>query len=111
MREQLKQKIAQAQLSEAEERMQTLIDRVIGNINKRFMDKQDIKKTLKQFETQIESILEILFNKVDEFEVNDAMLAKKPLGGWSCISCQKGLNNMSTSNQVDHIVNNKFPSS
>ena len=51
MKEQLKQKIAQAQLSEAEERMQTLIDRVIGNINKRFMDKQDIKKTLKQFET------------------------------------------------------------
>lgn len=73
--------------------MQALIDKVIANINKRFMDRQDIKKSLKQFEQQIESIIEVLYHKVDEFEVNDAMLAKKPLGGWSCISCQKGLQN------------------
>lgn len=72
------------------------------------MDKQDTKKALKQFESQIETILEMLFHKVDEFDVNDAMLAKKPLGGWSCISCQKNISNIS-GNMADYQVNNKFP--
>eukprot|EP00347_Sterkiella_histriomuscorum_P011345 403372808 len=108
VKEQLKQKISHQNLADAEERMQALIDKVIQNINKRFMDRQDVKKALKQFESQIESIIELLYNKVDEFEVNDAMLAKKPLGGWSCISCQKNIQNVS-GNPGDYLVNNKMP--
>ena len=33
--------------------------------------------------------------KFDENDVNEAMLSKKPLGGWSCGSCQKNIINMS----------------
>lgn len=36
-----------------------------------------------------------MMNKMDENEINEAMLQKKPLGGWSCASCQKNLVNIS----------------
>ena len=39
LKEQMKQKISMQNLYDAEERSQELIDRVVGNINKRFMDK------------------------------------------------------------------------
>ena len=74
-------KINQSKLDETEERLTRLIDRVISNVNKRFMDKAETKKALQSFEKQIEQILEVLFHKVDEFEVNEAMFTKKPLGG------------------------------
>ena len=41
----------------------------------------------------------MLYNKVDGYEVNEAMLAKKPVG-WSCMSCQKQVQN--TSGSIDH---------
>ena len=65
-------------------------------------DKQDTKKSLKQ----IESTLKSLYDIVNSLQGNsqpvysgggsddEAMFAKKPLGGWSCASCEKGLNNL-----------------
>ena len=40
--------------------------------------------------------------------MNEAMLSKKPLGGWSCASCEKSIFNMS-SNMAEFQVNNKLP--
>lgn len=51
------------------------------------MDKQDTKKAFKQFETQIQQIIDVIYHKVDEFEVHEAMIAKKPLGTLQCLSC------------------------
>ena len=59
------------------------------------MDRQETKKTLRAFETQLEQIIEVVVHKVEDFEVNEAMLSKKPLGGWSCASCQKNIQNLS----------------
>lgn len=47
-------------------------------------------------------------SKMDEHDVNEAMLAKKPLGGWSCGSCQKNINNMS-GQLAEFQVKGKFP--
>ncbi|CDW74029.1 UNKNOWN [Stylonychia lemnae] len=104
----LKQKLSQSQLLESEERTQGLMDKIIANINKRFMDRKETKKTLKQFEQQLEHLLELVVHKVDEFEVNEAMLAKKPLGGWSCASCQKNIQNLS-GHLADYQVTHKLP--
>lgn len=50
----------------------------------------------------------MIMQRVEEFEVNEAMIAKKPLGNWSCISCQKNLTNMN-GQLSDYVVNNKMP--
>jgi hypothetical protein len=51
------------------------------------MDKSETKKTFKVFEKQLKNIFDIIINKFEEQEMSDAMMAKKPLGGWSCMSC------------------------
>jgi hypothetical protein len=51
------------------------------------MDKTETKKTFKMFEKQLKNIFEIIVSKFEDENVTDAMSAKKPLGGWSCISC------------------------
>ena len=45
---------------------------------------------------------------MDEIEVHDAMLATKPLGGWSCASCQKSIFNLN-SVIADHTVSSRPP--
>ena len=87
MKEQLTNKISLSKLENTEERIQMLIDKVVANINKRFMEKKEIKKTIGTIEKQIRNLIEIMVSKFDEQDVNDAMLSKKPLGGWSCASC------------------------
>jgi hypothetical protein len=37
------------------------------------------------------------------------MLSKKPLGGWSCASCEKNLSNMITMPQAEHHHWNRMP--
>jgi hypothetical protein len=36
------------------------------------------------------------------------MVAKKPLGGWSCLNCSKNITNMSGT-LADFVVQNRFP--
>lgn len=55
---------------------------------KRFADKNDTRKALKYLERMIRDYLEGVKMKA---EGDDAMFAKKPLGGWSCASCETNL--------------------
>ncbi len=41
-------------------------------------------------------------------EGDNAMLTKKPLGGWSCASCEKNLTNMQSQGH-DHTSWNRMP--
>lgn len=50
------------------------------------MDKAETKKTFKTFEKQLKNLFDIIISKFED-ETNDAMASKKPLGGFSCISC------------------------
>jgi hypothetical protein len=54
----------------------------------------------------------MVVTKVDEFEVNEAMLTKRPLG-LSCASCQKNLVNLSAHPPhqclAEHQITQKFP--
>lgn len=58
------------------------------------MDKHETKKTFKMFEKQLKNIFDIIIAKFDEENITDAMISKKPLGGWSCVSCEKKLKNL-----------------
>lgn len=55
------------------------------------MDKNEIKKNVKVLDLQVKSMFEMIMNKFEENDITDAMFARKPLGGWSCASCQKNI--------------------
>ncbi len=69
---------------------------LIQGLLKKFADKNEILKALKKLESRIAILEEFLRETgpglVDSAE--NALLAKKPLGGWSCASCQKDLINI-----------------
>ena len=58
-------------------------------------DKNETKKALKLLEKQIKNLYDLIMaNKGKGDNEEDAMFARKPLGGWSCASCEKGLTNL-----------------
>jgi hypothetical protein len=87
-------KIDARALEESEEKFREEIEKFVAGINKRFLDKAETKKTFKMFERQLKNIFEIIVNKFEDENTQDAMLSKKPLGGWSCVSCAKNLTNL-----------------
>ena len=72
---------------------------------KKFADKIDTGKTLKYLDAQIKFLSEN-FNKKNDRNDN-WLLAKKPLGGHSCASCESYLGNLKESD--DYIPWNKYP--
>ena len=72
------------------------------------MDKNEIKKTLKQFEEKVEDVFDGVTAKVDEYEVNEAILMKRTVGAnWSCASCTKQIFN-NTSALAEHQISNRM---
>ena len=55
---------------------------------KRFADKTETRKALRFFESRIHELVD---QSPEKREGEDAMIARKYLGGWSCLSCEKAL--------------------
>ena len=72
------------------------------------MEKIDARKSFKLVEKQMKHLYDIILSKMDEMDSQDAMLMKKPLGGYSCVNCSKNLINLSGS-MVEHQISGKFP--
>ncbi|OMJ88654.1 hypothetical protein SteCoe_9352 [Stentor coeruleus] len=74
-------------LKELEEMFLLKLRELADEFSKRFADKSETKRALK--------FLEKLIKDTESMKIvrdgDDAMLARKPLGGWSCASCQKDL--------------------
>ena len=74
------------------------------NCGKKFADKIDTSKSLKYLEAQIKYINEFNIKK----EKNDNwLLAKKPVGGFSCASCETYIGDLKDKNDFIHW--NKYP--
>ncbi|CAG9325152.1 unnamed protein product [Blepharisma stoltei] len=80
---------SQEDLKNLEKSLQEKVIAVCDAMGKKFADKTDTKKALKYLERLIREIYESPGKERRDGE--DAMLAKKPLGGWSCASCEKQL--------------------
>lgn len=66
----------------------------LSGILKKFADRNEIMKLLKKLDARI-AILEEMMHENGMHDMGEhALLAKKPLGGWSCASCQKDLINI-----------------
>eukprot|EP00347_Sterkiella_histriomuscorum_P002416 403368240 len=104
----LEEKVTQKQLEDTHDKFSILLEKFMQKATKQFMDKQETKKTFKMFEKQLKNIFDIIVSKFEEQNLEDAMLVKKPLGGWSCISCQKNVTNMAGA-IAEYQVQGKFP--
>jgi len=67
------------------------IDQVAAALLKKFADKAETKKALKHLEKQIRTLFDLLNNRE---VIDDAMFARKPLGGYSCASCDKDIQDL-----------------
>ena len=84
----LDQKANLSDLKSLEERLQEKVIAVCEAMGTKFADRADTKKALKYLESLIREFIEFGSKKPSG---EDAMFAKKPLGGWSCASCETNL--------------------
>ena len=79
--------------------MDKLSDLVDG-LQKRFADRAETKKALKHLEKEVGIVVRQIKNLAGIFfslhnpDGDESVIARKPLGGWSCAACEKGLINM-----------------
>ena len=83
-------------LENLERRFIDRLNDLIKNFIDRFADKKDVYKRLTQIDKQIKTLFDLLMNQESHRATEeDAMFTKKPLGGVSCASCEKGITNLS----------------
>jgi chromosome segregation ATPase len=71
------------------------LNQIMAALVKKFADRNEMLKALRQLEKRI-LMLEDMLAKGPGETCENAMLIKKPLGGWSCASCEKDLVNLET---------------
>lgn len=83
-------------LKDLERYLLSRLEELENGLDKRFADKNETKKALKALEKQIKNLFDLLMNQDGTARKgeDDAMFAKKPLGGWSCASCARDLVNL-----------------
>ena len=64
------------------------IDELAFACNKKFADKNETTNNFRYLEDQLKKILEMLAKKDSQNEADNWLLAKKPIGGYSCAACE-----------------------
>ena len=95
--ETLKKAASVQDLKNLEEYFVDLLDELKDKSNKLYPKRSDINKNFKSIELQIRQIYEYL-NKKEE-QSDNWMLAKKPIGGFSCASCETYLGELKENNE------------
>ena len=105
MQDALNQKADFAQMDKA---LQDRLSDIVKALTKQFADKADTRKALKIHEKQFQNLYNLIMSKGSGENEEDAMFSKKPLGGLSCASCEKGLIDMH-GKKVEFMPWNKLP--
>jgi len=84
------------------------INDIVSVFTKQFADKTETKKALKLLERQLKNLFDLFMSKGGNDSNEDAMFSKKPLGGFSCASCEKDLVNL-YGKKVDFMAWGKLP--
>jgi hypothetical protein len=90
--ETLKKSASIQDLKNLEDYIVDLFDEFKDKMFKLYPRKSDINKNLKSLELQIKQIYEMIIKKDERTE--NWMLAKKPIGGFSCASCENYLGDL-----------------
>ena len=95
VQDQLNTKATYDDLDALEKKIMDKIAALLQALANKFADKAEVKKALKALEKQIKNLYDLIMNmKPGAGSEQDAMFSKKPLGGFSCASCAKGLTNL-----------------
>ena len=103
--ETLKKAASVEDLKNLEDYFTDLLNEFKDKVYKLFPKKSDMNKNFKSLELQFKEIYEYLIKK-DE-HVDKWLIAKKPLGGYSCASCENYLGDLKENNE--QVIWNKFP--
>jgi transcriptional regulator NrdR family protein len=102
---QLKSKVSDIDLRNLEEYLMTKLEELKSACNKKFADKNETSKNLKYLDQQIKHIIDVYIKKSEKSD--NWLLAKKPLGGNSCASCETYIGELQDNNQF--VPWNKYP--
>merc|ERR1712060_917036 len=98
-----------ADFAQMDKALQDRLADIVKALTKQFADKGDTRKALKIHEKQFQNLYNLIMSKGGTGEnEEDAMFSKKPLGGLSCASCEKGLIDM-YGRRVEFMPWNKLP--
>ena len=86
-----------------EDEIDTKINDLKISLNKKFVDKAEFSKNIKQIELEIKS-LDLESKKSD---ADSWIMAKKPVGCFNCASCEANIKNVNPSNE--YLAWNKYP--
>jgi len=92
------------------------LEDLVQNMHKKFSDKTETNENLQILDKQIKNLFELVVNREKTVErdikpkdEDEAMLSRKPLGGISCASCSKNLNNLCNVQASEHFSWSKLP--
>jgi len=100
----LKNKANLSDLNELRDFLLSKIDELAIACNKKFADKNETARNLHYLEQQIKKILSLLLNKDDK--ADNWLLAKKPLNGYFCASCEA---NLDLKDNTQYVPWNRLP--
>ena len=100
----------QDDLQELENKMYREMDKIVSSINRRIMTKADEVK-MKELELKIRKLISEINGENRQDMSEEAMLIRRPLGGYSCASCEKEIANIYAVANKEHpaIVWQKLP--
>ena len=93
-------------VSDLEDKMNTLLSELKLAIHKKYAEKYEMNKLIKVLETKIRQLMDENAKRMEGGE--NWLLAKKPLNGYKCASCEAYLDNLA--GPQDYLPWNKYPS-
>ena len=103
--ETLKKAASVQDLKSLEEYLLDLLDEFKDRIHKIYPKKSELNKNFKALELQIKQLYEYVIKKDENSE--NWLLAKKPIGGFSCASCESYLGDLKDNNEK--VIWNQLP--
>lgn len=101
----IKSKAGEKDMKNLEEYLNGRIEELKLNSNKRFADKIETGKNIKYLDTQLKHVIEVYIKKMEKGD--NWLIAKKPMNGYTCASCESYIGDLPDSNQ--YVPWNKYP--
>ncbi len=101
----LKTKLTERDLRNLEDFLLLKVEELKNGCQKKFADKNETAKNLKYLDGQIKHIIDLYMKKMEKGD--NWLLAKKPIGAYSCASCEAYIGDLHENMQ--YIPWNKYP--
>jgi hypothetical protein len=102
----LKTKAGDKDMKNLEDYLQSKIEELKLQCHKKFADKLETSKNIKYLDTQVKHIIDVYIKKMEKGD--NWLIAKKPVNGYACASCESYIGDLQDNNN-QHIPWNKYP--